>query len=86
MGAGYLALALSGFLLALLTAEDSFLPPLLLALPLGGYVVYTDARNRSRDLFPETAAALFMAAFAPAGSSPGGFPGRWPWEASSPWP
>uniref|UniRef100_A0A7C2FT87 tRNA-specific 2-thiouridylase MnmA-like C-terminal domain-containing protein n=1 Tax=Thermus islandicus TaxID=540988 RepID=A0A7C2FT87_9DEIN len=74
MGAAYLALSLAGLLLALLTAEGRLLLPLLLALPLGAYVAYTDARNRSRDLFPEVAAALFMAAFAPAGVLAGGLP------------
>ncbi|MGC8968569.1 MAG: YwiC-like family protein [Thermus sp.] len=74
VGAAYLALSLAGLLLALLTAEGPFLLPLLLALPLGAYVAYTDARNRSRDLFPEVAAAFFMASLAPAGALAGGLP------------
>ncbi|GAA6732738.1 hypothetical protein YIM73518_25020 [Thermus brockianus] len=72
VGAFYLLLALSGLLLAALTAQGPFLLPLLLALPLAAYVAYADAKNRSRELFPELAAALFMAALAPAGALAGG--------------
>ncbi|GAA5335414.1 MULTISPECIES: YwiC-like family protein [Thermus] len=67
VGGFYILLALSGLLLAARTAQGPFLLPLLLALPLAAYVAYADAKNRSRELFPELAAALFMAALAPAG-------------------
>ena len=70
----YLVLALLGFLLAAFTARGPFLLPLLLALPLGAYMAWADAQNRARELFPEIGAALFMAAFAPAGVLAGGLP------------
>ncbi|KGQ22176.2 YwiC-like family protein [Thermus filiformis] len=62
----YGALAASGLLLAFLTARGPFWLPLLLALPLGAYMLYADAQNQSRALFPELAAALTMASLAPA--------------------
>ena len=74
VGGVYLCLALLGFLLVALAAKGPFLYPLALAFPLGAYMVYMDAQNRSRDLFPEIAAALFMATFAPAGVLAGGLP------------
>lgn len=72
VGGVYSALALLGLLLAALTAQGPFLLPLLLALPLGAYMLWADALNRSRDLFPEMAAALAMASLAPAGVLAGG--------------
>ncbi|WP_135256577.1 YwiC-like family protein [Thermus caldilimi] len=72
VGGIYLALALLGLLLAAWTARGPFLLPLLLALPLGAYMLWADASNRSRDLFPEIAAALAMASLAPAGVLAGG--------------
>ncbi|ADW22384.1 MULTISPECIES: YwiC-like family protein [Thermus] len=74
VGGIYLGFALLGLLLTALTAKGPFLYPLALAFPLGAYMAYMDAQNRSRDLFPEIAAALFMAAFAPAGVLAGGLP------------
>ncbi|MFN4231627.1 YwiC-like family protein [Thermus sp.] len=72
VGGAYSALALLGLLLTALTAQGPFLLPLLLALPLGAYMLWADALNRSRDLFPEVAAALAMASLAPAGVLAGG--------------
>lgn len=72
VGGIYLALAFLGFALAVLTAQGPFLLPLLLALPLGAYMLGADMQNRSRDLFPEIAAALTMASLAPAGVLAGG--------------
>lgn len=74
VGGIYLGFALLGLLLTALTAKGPFLYPIALAFPLGAYMAYMDAQNRSRDLFPEIAAALFMAAFAPAGVLAGGLP------------
>ncbi len=68
----YLTLALLGFLLTAFTAQGPFLLPLLLALPLGAFMLWADTQNRSRDLFPEIAAALAMASLAPAGVLAGG--------------
>jgi hypothetical protein len=68
----YLALALAGFLLALATAQGPFLLPLALALPLGAFMLWADLQGRARELFPEIAAALFMASLAPAGVLAGG--------------
>jgi len=72
----YLTLALAGFLLALFTAQGPLLLPLALALPLGAYMLWADLQGRARELFPEIAAALFMAAFAPAGVLAGGLGGE----------
>ncbi|MEN2982835.1 MAG: YwiC-like family protein [Thermus sp.] len=72
VGGAYLALALLGLLLTAISAKGPFLLPLLLALPLGAYMFVTDTQNRSRELFPEMAAALFMASLAPAGVLAGG--------------
>ncbi|MFN4070616.1 MAG: YwiC-like family protein [Thermus caldifontis] len=72
VGGAYSILALLGLLLATWTAQGPFLLPLLLALPLGAYMLWADASNRSRDLFPEMAAALAMASLAPAGVLAGG--------------
>ncbi|KHG66316.1 hypothetical protein QT17_03270 [Thermus sp. 2.9] len=79
VGGAYLLLALLGLLLTALTAQGPFLLPLLLALPLGAFVAWADARGRSRDLFPEVAAALFMAALAPAGALAGGLGAQVAW-------
>lgn len=78
---GYLALSALGLLLALATAQGPFLLPLLLALPLGAYAFWADVQNRARDLFPELAAALFMASLAPAGALAGGLGAEVAWKA-----
>lgn len=78
VGGLYLGLALLGLGLAALTAQGPLLLPLLLALPLGGYTLWADLRGRGRSLFPELAAALFMAALAPAGALAAGLP----WEVA----
>ncbi len=72
IGWAYLALAVAGFALTVLTARGPFVYPLFLALPLGIYTLWMDARNRSRELLPEVAAALAMATLAPAGALAGG--------------
>ena len=72
----YLALALAGFLLSHFTAREPFLLPLLLVLPLGAYMLWADLQGRARELFPEIAAALFMASLAPAGVLAGGLGGE----------
>ncbi len=74
VGRLYLGLALLGLLLTALTAQGPFLLPLLLALPLGAYMLWADLRGEARNLFPELAAALFMAALAPAGALAAGLP------------
>lgn len=74
VGFTYLGLALFGLLLTILTAKGNFFLPLLLALPLGAFMAWADARNRARELFPEMGAALFMASLAPAGVLAGGLP------------
>ncbi|WP_038057490.1 HAMP domain-containing protein [Thermus amyloliquefaciens] len=79
VGGGYAALASLGLLLTALTAQGPFLLPLLLALPLGAYMLWADAANRSRDLFPEIAAALTMASLAPAGVLAGGLGAEIAW-------
>ncbi|GAA6735450.1 MULTISPECIES: YwiC-like family protein [Thermus] len=76
VASAYLALSALGLLLALLTAKGPFLLPLLLALPLGAYTLWADVENRARELFPEVAAALFMASLAPAGALAGGLGGE----------
>ncbi|GLV47279.1 hypothetical protein TJA_04520 [Thermus sp. LT1-2-5] len=79
VGSAYLLLALAGLLLTALTAQGPFLLPLLLALPLGAFMAWADAQNRTRELFPEISAALFMATLAPAGALAGGLGAQVAW-------
>lgn len=66
VAAGYLILALTGMLAALITRGGDFWPVLAAAVPFGLFHLVEDARGRSRALLPEIAGAVAMASLAPA--------------------
>lgn len=61
----YAAVAVIAGVLALVITEHGFLQPLLMALPLALIQLYFDAGNRGRELIPELAGAVALAAVAP---------------------
>lgn len=71
---GYAAVALIGTLLALLTTQHSFWPPLLLAAPFALIQLRYDVTNRGRELVPEICGALALLFVAPMIASAGGWP------------
>jgi hypothetical protein len=72
--AGYAALALGGLGLAAATTAAPFWAPLVLAAPLAAVQLGYGARNQARQLVPELAGALALAAAAPAILLAGGWP------------
>lgn len=75
----YLPIAAGGVTVALLTAAAPFWWPLLLAAPLAALQLWFDAHRRHRELLPEVAGAVAMAASAPAIAAAAG----WEWTAAA---